>query len=154
MNQVYRPSPWCHFSDVNAARSELPFIQKIINKKLSVLGTRFKCSLRSTAIAELLCIDNTLTMEFRHNAGGKQTPFIPSTHLGERAARVLNMPAEIFEISDEDVFDILRALILEGFPEFPKAISFEEALAEASLLAWMMLEPVRRIVTINRREAE
>lgn len=133
----------------NSAMRELPHIQKIINKKLSSLDVPFKCWFIPTpAVVELISTANARTIEFRHHVGGQTPPFLPSTRLSKRAARALNMQTELYEVSNLEAYDILRALILQGF-----RYSGDEEDAEASLLAWMMLEPMRRVTTMRRRAA-
>ena len=135
------------------AGRELPHIQKIINKRLGELGMPFKCWFTPPSTVELYCTADPRSMEFQHHASGQPTPFLPSVVLGERAARALDMQTELYEVPDAEVFEILRHLLLSGFNERRNGKYGEEAGAEASLLAWSMLEPVRREASLRRRAA-
>ena len=99
------PYPPSHFriTSTHGAHCELPHIQRIINKQLKDLRVPFKCWFIPTpAIVELISTANTQAIEFRHHVGGQPTPFLPSTKLGKRAARALNMPTELYGVSNSE----------------------------------------------------
>lgn len=127
------------------ALSELPLMQECANEKLQLHNNCFRCRLLPAGIVEVFNIDDPLTVEFHHDTNS------PTILLGKRAARMLDLPAEINSYREGAINQVLRDLIFNGFPSGYVSLDGQSKGYLVWITASMMLEPARRIPRINRR---